>query len=63
MVETQTTIDLTEDEILEILERGSQERLGMSAADMRNAYDRGLLANPGDVADLLSLADLVDTQA
>ena len=36
-----------------------QRRLGMSAAELFRRYREGLLAEPGAVADLLILADLL----
>ncbi len=52
-------LELTRDEILKRLEDGARRRLGMSAGDMLRAYRAGALADPGRVADLLGLADLL----
>ncbi len=52
-------LELTREEILKRLEDGARRRLGMSAGDMLRAYRAGALADPGRVADLLGLADLL----
>jgi len=51
---------LTRDEIIAQLEDGVQRRLHMSATDFVRAYREGRLADPGRVADLLMLAQLLD---
>ena len=51
--------ELTREEILESLEAGAQRRLGITAQAMLRAYREGRLEDPGAVADLLVLADLL----
>jgi len=52
-------VTLTRREIVEELERECQRRLAISAAELFRRYREGLLAEPGAVADLLILADLL----
>jgi hypothetical protein len=53
------SVTLTRKEIIEELERECQRRLGISAAELFRQYREGRLAEPGAVADLLILADLL----
>jgi hypothetical protein len=53
-------IRLDRDQIVERIDRGARERRGMSGRDLLRAYDKGQLDDPGSVADLLVLADLLD---
>jgi len=60
MATTDNTVrELTREEILAILEAGARRRLGMSAQAMLCAYRHSQLEDPGVVADLLVLADLL----
>jgi hypothetical protein len=59
MVETPTTIEFTTEEIREQLDREADARCGMSGTDLLAAYNDGRLEDPGAVADLLALADLL----
>lgn len=52
-------IELARDEIIRLINEGSTERRGMSANDLLNLYRKGKLDEPGEVADLLALADLL----
>jgi hypothetical protein len=61
MTITTTHVELTQDDIVEILEREAPERAGMSAKEMVEAYRAGRLEEPGVVIDLLSLAGMLDT--
>ena len=54
-----TVRELTREEILASLEAGARRRLGMTAQAMLCAYRHGRLEDPGAVADLLVLADLL----
>jgi hypothetical protein len=58
-MDTAPVLELTRDEILERIERGTRRRLGMSARELLCAYRHGRLDDPGAVADLLVLADLL----
>lgn len=58
-MDTAPVLELTRDQILERIERGARGRLGMSARELLCAYRRGRLDDPGAVADLLVLADLL----
>jgi hypothetical protein len=60
MVETATTIEYSEREIRDELERQAQDRLGISADAMLDQFATGTLPDPGAVADLLVLADLLE---
>lgn len=50
---------LTRDQIADLLEHGAQKRRGVSARRLLRSYKRGQLYEPGEVADLLILADLL----
>ena len=52
-------IELTRDEIIERIERGARRRLRTSAKDLVRRYRTGKLQDPGSVADLLALANLL----
>jgi hypothetical protein len=52
-------VELGRDEIAREIEAGAQERLGMSAGQLVDAYRKGTLEDPSDVADLLVLSDLL----
>ena len=52
-------LELSRDEILKRLDYGARLRLRMSAEEMIRAYRAGRLDDPGRVADLLVLADLL----
>jgi hypothetical protein len=51
--------EVTEREILKMLEDAAQARLKMSAAEMLALYERGQLSDPSSVADLIALAGLL----
>ena len=53
------SVTLTRSEIVEELERECQRRLQISAAELFRLYREGRLPEPGAVADLLILADLL----
>lgn len=50
---------LDREQIVELLERQARQRVGRSAHDVLRDYRAGRLENPGEVADLLVLADLL----
>ena len=52
-------LELSRDWIVRLIERGAHERRGISARRLVRAYRRGQLREPGEVADLLALADLL----
>jgi len=60
MAITTSSLDLSREEIIGRLERGARHRLRMSAEEMVRAYREGCLSDPGQVADLLALAHLLD---
>lgn len=59
VMEDGSILELTREEIVERIEEGARRRRGMSARDLIRAYLEGRLENPGEVADLLVLADLL----
>jgi hypothetical protein len=59
MVKTPAGVEYTRREILDRLEQGAQTRRGISAAKLLRAYRDGTLEEPGEVADLLALSDLL----
>jgi hypothetical protein len=52
-------VELKREEIVDLMERGAQERLHMSAFQMVKAYRAGELRDLGQVADLLGLGSLL----
>ena len=58
-MERMPVLELNRDDILKRLNCGAQLRLHMSAEEMLRAYRAGRLDDPGRVADLLVLADLL----
>ena len=54
-----TVLEMTREEILERIEQGARKRLGVSARELVLAYRARRLDDPGRVADLLVLADLL----
>ena len=52
-------VELTRDDILNRIDRGAQQRLGISGRALLCAYRARRLQDPGRVADLLVLADLL----
>lgn len=53
-------LELTRDDIIEALETGARRRRAIGGAEMIAAYRAGRLEDPGEVGDLLVLADLLD---
>lgn len=53
------SIQMSRDEIVEAIEKGALDRRGVSATDLLRAYRSGELQEPGEVADLLALGDLL----
>jgi hypothetical protein len=49
----------TRDQIADMLEHGARKRRGVSARQLLRSYEQGQLYEPGEVADLLILADLL----
>jgi hypothetical protein len=52
-------LELSRARIAGLIERGARERRGVSARALVRSYKRGRLKEPGEVADLLVLADLL----
>jgi hypothetical protein len=52
-------VELSRDEIIDRIEKGAQRRLHKSAKDLVRYYRMGKLDDPGRVADLLALSDLL----
>lgn len=52
-------LQLNREQIVELLEQQARQRLGRSAREILRDYRAGRLENPGDVADLLILGDLL----
>lgn len=52
-------LELTREEIIARIEEGARRRLSMSARDLVRKYRSGQLDEPGAVADLLALANLL----
>jgi hypothetical protein len=49
----------TRDEIVAFIETEAWRRRGMSAAQLLHSYRDGSLESPGEVSDILALADLL----
>jgi hypothetical protein len=60
MVPNDATLELSREEIVARIDREARRRLGMSAEELLQAYREGRLKDCGTVADLLSLANLLD---
>lgn len=54
-----TEAELTPEYIRELLDSESRRRLGISGDEMLGRYERGELDDPGRVADLIVLSDLL----
>jgi hypothetical protein len=52
-------LTLTREQIMAILEREARKRLGLSARELFRRYAKGLLDDPGEVSDLVVIADLL----
>jgi len=52
-------LTLTREQIIAIIERESQKRLGLSARDLFRRYASGELDDPGRVSDLVILSHLL----
>jgi|RifCSP16_1_1023843.scaffolds.fasta_scaffold292731_1 hypothetical protein len=52
-------LTLTREQIIAIIEREAQKRLGLSARDLFRRYARGELDDPGRVSDLVILSHLL----
>ena len=52
-------LELTREEIIARIEEGAWQRLRMSARDLVRKYRSGQLDEPGAVADLLALSNLL----
>jgi hypothetical protein len=51
--------EVTEKEVLKLLEEAAQARLGISVAELLAGYENGELSDPSAVADLIALAGLL----
>lgn len=54
------SLQLSRDQIVDLMERIAQQRRGTSAEELLRAYRDGSLEEPGEVIDFLSLADLLE---
>jgi hypothetical protein len=52
-------IVLSRDQIVDALETGAKQRTGLSARAMLRRYRYGRLPDPGSVADLIALSNLL----
>lgn len=52
-------LSLSREQIIAILEREAQKRLGLSARELLRRYARGKLEDPGRVSDLVILSHLL----
>lgn len=59
-MESPVYLELTQEEIVQRLEAGARERLGLSAADLKQAFESGTLEDPCDLIDILGLAAMLD---
>lgn len=57
--ETTPVLELSREEIIQRIDHGAQRRRRMSGQELIRAYRAGRLEDPGAVADLLALADLL----
>lgn len=56
---TETEFELDADYIRHEIDSEAHRRLGISGEELLARFERGELADPGQVADLLALADLL----
>ncbi|HEY9286554.1 MAG TPA: hypothetical protein VIT43_00870 [Candidatus Dormibacteraeota bacterium] len=56
-------VELSQEEILELIDEGAQRRLGISGEALLDQFRRGNLSDIGEVADLLVLATLLRDKA
>jgi hypothetical protein len=56
-------VELSREEVLALIEKSAQHRLGISGEALLERYRRGQLSNIGEVADLLVLATLLEDKA
>lgn len=54
-----TSLKLSRDEIVAKIDTGARRRLKMSAEELLSDYRAGRLSDPGTVADLIALANLL----
>jgi len=59
MIEHDSTVELSREELIKRLEQEARRRRGVAARDLLRAYREGRLEEPGEVADLLALAGLL----
>ena len=57
-----TDVELTQDEIIALIEKGARERRGVTARELVEAYREGRLEEPGRVLDLLTFAAMLDKE-
>ena len=62
MVVRPDSIEMTRDEFWQRIESGARERRGVPGEELLRQYRDGELENPGEVADLLALADLLEPE-
>lgn len=53
------SIVMSRDEIVDVIHKGALGRRGVTAEQLLRAYRAGELSEPGEVADLLALGDLL----
>lgn len=58
-MDTVPVLELTREAIVSQIDAEARRRRGLSARELLRAYRAGALKNPGEVMDLLSLADLL----
>jgi hypothetical protein len=58
-METASILELSREEIVARIDQGAQRRRRMSARELLRKYRAGTLDEPGEVADLLALANLL----
>lgn len=56
---TAPALELNREDIVKLIEGGARARRGVSAAELVQRYLDGTLRDPGEVADLLALTDLL----
>jgi hypothetical protein len=58
-VAAEEILELSRGEIIGMIETEARRRRGLTASQLVRAYAEGMLEAPGEVADLLALADLL----
>lgn len=60
---SEAVAEISQEEILDVIDREANARLGISGLELLRQYSAGQLDDPDQVADLIVLADLLQETA